>query len=191
MRKILLLPITVATLAVSALAAESDKIYKTTDEDGNTVFTNEKPSEDAEPVDLEPLNTVPPEQITDPEASPRDQNQAGGQQRQDQATPRYRGVAIKYPPPGQTVRHNGGVVPFQVETQPAGKPLAEGHRIQVVLDGEVRDSGRKRQISVSAVNRGPHTAEARIVDQDGAAITSSEPVEFTLLRAALGDRANN
>ncbi len=189
MRKMLLLLITVVALPVAALAAESDKIYKTTDEDGNTVFTNEKPSEDAEPVDLEPLNTVPPEQITDPEASPEDQGDA--QQEQDQAKPRYSGVAIKYPPSGQTVRHNGGIVPFEVEIQPEGKPLAEGHRIEIVLDGEVRGSGRKRQISVSAVNRGPHTVEAQIVNQDGAAITSSQPVEFMLLRAAVGDKANN
>ncbi len=179
------IPLLLAVL-LSAVATAGDEIYRTTDEDGNVVYTNEPPSDDAEPVDLEPLTTVPPgEEIPDENAADNDGDSAAD----EDASPRYQGLEMTYPPHDQTVRHNGGLVPFRVQVLPEGTQLAEGHKIQVLLDGEVSGSARSRQISVSAVSRGPHTAKARIVDSTGAAITTSEPTEFYLLRAAVGDQA--
>lgn len=175
-----LIPLLVALL-LPAVAAAGDTIYRTTDEDGNVVYTNEPPSDDAEAVELDPLTTVPPGEEIPDEANSDDDSEG--------TSPRYQGLEVTYPPQDQTVRHNGGLVPFRIEIQPEGAELAEGHKVEIVLDGEVRGSARSRQISVSAVNRGPHSAEARIVDSTGAVITQSQPTEFYLLRAAVGDQA--
>jgi len=176
----------VLLLPAVAVAGDKDKIYRTTDDDGNVVYTNEPPSEDAEPVELDPLTTVPPGEEIPDDTSSNDASEAAA----DEGTsPRYEGLKVTYPPHDQTVRHNGGLVPFRVEVRPEGTQLAEGHKVEVLLDGEVRGSARDRQISVSAVNRGPHTVEARIVDSTGAVITQSQPTEFYLLRAAVGDQA--
>jgi len=184
MRQLIPLALVVLLTAV-AVAGDKDEIYRTTDEDGDVVYTNEPPSEDAEPVELDPLTTVPPG-----EEIPDDTNGEDGSTANDVGTsPRYAGLKVTYPPHDQTVRHNGGLVPFRIEVQPEGTELAEGHKVEVLLDGEVRGSARERQISVSAVNRGPHTVEARIVDSTGAVITQSQPTEFYLLRAAVGEQA--
>ncbi len=183
MRK--LIPLLLALL-LPAVSAAGDEIYRTTDEDGNVVYTNEPPSDDAEPVELDPLTTVPPGEEIPDEADTDDGSDAAASQG---ASPRYQGLEVAYPPHDQTVRHNGGLVPFRVQILPKGTQLAEGHKVEIVLDGEVRGSARSRQISVSAVSRGPHTAEARIVDGTGAVITQSQATEFYLLRAAVGEQA--
>jgi hypothetical protein len=174
-------------LVLATVAAAGDEIYRTTDDDGNVVYTNEPPHEDAEPVDLEPLTTVPPgEEIPDAGRDDAGQDERSAEQG---SAPRYRSLDVVYPPRDQTVRHNGGLVPFRVKIMPEGTELAEGHKVQIVLDGEVRGSGRSQQISVSAVSRGSHEVVARIVDSNGAAITNSGPSEFYLLRKTLGEQA--
>lgn len=170
-------------LAAVATPASAGEIYKTTDEDGNVVYTDEPPSEDAEPVDLEPLTTVP---------APEEPAAAAGEGTEDNgpdsgAAAHPEGMRIAYPPNDEAIRHNGGNVPFRVRLEPQRAQLPPGYRIQIVLDGEVRDTGTGAEIVVSPVNRGPHTAHARLVDADGEPRLASEPVDFYLLRATIGN----
>ncbi|MDZ7748288.1 MAG: DUF4124 domain-containing protein [Halofilum sp. (in: g-proteobacteria)] len=167
--------------------AAAEKIYRSTDDEGNPLFTDDPPSDDAEPVKLDPLATVPATE-TDPDPAARQQQdgQPDSAARPDDAPP-YGGIAVTYPPADQAVRHNGGIVPFRVALAPAEAALRPGHEVQILLDGEVRGSGSKLQVSVSPVDRGPHTVRARVVDASGRAIVTSEPVDFVLLRAALGN----
>lgn len=173
---LLLLPATVA----------AERIYRSTDDEGNPLFTDDPPSDDAEPVELDPLTTVPATETGSdartgqPDGAPEDAAPP------DDAPP-YRGIAVTYPPADQAVRHNGGIVPFRVALEPAEAALRPGHEVQILLDGELRGSGSKLQVSVSPVNRGPHTVRARVVDGSGQAIVTSEPVDFVLLRASLGN----
>lgn len=176
---------TVAILAALLLLpawAAAEQIYRSTDEQGNPVFTDEPPSEGAEPIPLNPLTTVPageaPPGLDDPE------QESAGNSTQDQP---YRDIAVSYPPAGQAVRHNGGMVPFRVQIEPEGKRLGEGHRVEILLNGEVRGSGASTQVSVSPVNRGSHTVVARIVDAQGTPLIASPPTDFHLLRASIGN----
>lgn len=176
---------TVATLAALLLLpvlAAAEQIYRSTDEQGNPVFTDEPSSEEAEPVPLEPLTTVPPG-----EAPPELDEPEQGSAQNDAQDGSYQDIEITYPPAGQAVRHNGGMVPFRVALKPEGKELAEGHRVEIMLDGEVRGSGANTQVSVSPVNRGSHTVVARIVDGTGSPVIASSPVDFHLLRASVGN----
>ncbi len=172
---------TAILLLVPALAAGGE-IYRSTDEQGNTLFTDEPPSDDASPVTLDPLTTVPaneaPPQFRDPNEPEADESQqvAG-----------YAEIEVSYPPADQAVRHNGGMVPFRVGLQPEGKSLEQGHRIEILLDGDVRGSGASQQISVSPVDRGTHTVVARVVDASGKPLVASSPIDFHLLRASLGN----
>lgn len=175
---------TVAILSALLLPmlAAAEQIYRSTDEQGNPVFTDEPPTEEAEPIRLDPLTTVPageaPAELDQP-SSDNDQS--------DSQPAKYEGIEITYPPSGQAVRHNGGMVPFRIALKPKGKELAEGHRVEVLLDGEVRGSGSSTQISVSPVNRGSHTVSARILDAEGTPLIASPQVEFHLLRASVGN----
>lgn len=175
----------VLLLALVPAAVAADEIYRSTDEQGNPLFTDDPPSDDAEPVELDPITTVPATEAESAEQATQSQDeQPDGSGR---SAPAYRSIAVTYPPAGQAVRHNGGLVPFRVELKPDGAKLAEGHRVEIVLDGEMRGSGASLQVSVSAVSRGPHTVRARVVDASGAAIVTSEPLDFVLLRVSLGN----
>lgn len=179
MRALLLLLVLLPALA------GAEEIYRTTDDEGNPLFTDDPPSDDAEPVKLDPITTVP---AADPageaeEASTSQQEATG----ESVPEPTYEGIVVEYPPADQAVRHNGGLVPVRVALRPEGAQLAEDHQVEVLLDGEVRGRGASLQVSISAVARGPHTVRARVVDAQGRPVVTSAPVDFMLLRVALGN----
>ncbi|MEX0607363.1 MAG: DUF4124 domain-containing protein [Halofilum sp. (in: g-proteobacteria)] len=168
-------------LLFPALTA-GEEIYRSTDDQGNPLFTDQAPSDSADPVTLEPLTTVAPD-----EAPPQFQAPAEEESDESEQVGGYSGIEVAYPPAGQAVRHNGGMVPFRVALQPDGKSLDQGHRIEILLDGDVRGAGANEQISVSPVDRGTHTVVARVVDASGTPLVASSPIDFHLLRASLGN----
>jgi len=165
---------------VTAAAEEGETIYRTVDEDGNVIYTDKPPSDDAEPVKLDPVTTIP---------AYRDDNTSldsdeGGEQ---PSVPAYGGLAITYPTPDEAIRHNGGQVPFELELQPGGIELAEGHRVEIVVDGSVKGSGTPPTVTAGTIDRGPHDAFARVVDAGGNTLVQSQTVNFFLLRASVGN----
>jgi len=167
-----LLPILLLLTPLMAAAAdEGETIYRSVDEDGNVIYTDEPPNEDAEPVELDPVTTVPAyrHDETDTESG-------------DQAAPSYAGLSITYPTPDEAIRHNGGQVPFEVELLPEEVQLAEEHRIEIVVDGTVKGTGRPPTVTAGTINRGPHEAFARVVDAGGNTLAESPIVNFFLLR---------
>lgn len=169
-------------VALAAGPVAASEIYRTTDEDGNVVFTDEPPTEDAEPVELDPLNTVEPIEGDPDAASSID---SSGED-PDAPANGISGISIAYPENGKGIRHNGGNVPFQVALQPEGATLPRGHQVEIILDGKVRARAASTQVTVSPVDRGPHTVRARIIDKSGQTRYESDSVKFYLLRKALG-----
>lgn len=165
---LLLLPLTVA--------AAGEKIYRTVDEDGNVVYTDQPPSDDAEPVKLDPITTVPA--IETDSNSERDVDD----EEDEPAAPRYDRLEIVYPTVDEAIRHNGGQVPFQLELKPEGVELDDGHRVEILLDGSVQGSGNSLTVTVGPVDRGPHEVSARVVDAGGNVLAQSQTVNFFLLR---------
>ncbi|MDZ7829055.1 MAG: DUF4124 domain-containing protein [Halofilum sp. (in: g-proteobacteria)] len=176
-----LLPVLLLLAPLMAAAAdEGDTIYRSVDEDGNVVYTDKPPSDDAEPVNLDPVTTIPA--YRDDNTSPDSRGDGG-----EQSAPAYDGLAITYPTPDEAIRHNGGQVPFELELQPPGLELAEGHRVEIVVDGSVKGSGRPPTVTAGTIDRGPHNASARVVDAGGNTLVQSQTVNFFLLRAAVGN----
>ena len=170
-------------LLLGTAVAAGDRIYRTTDEEGNVVFTDDPPSEDAEPVELDPLTTVPSSgSDAVPDATAAESPSGNVEPPAD----RLEGVRLLYPPSGQPIRHNGGNLPFRLELKPPGTRLPEGYRIEFLLDGEVRAVSTTTEAIVSPVDRGQHTARVRVVDDEGRTRHESAQVQFHLLRAHLG-----
>ena len=176
----------VFVLFLGIAPVSADPIYRTTDEDGNVVYTDDPPTDEAEPVELDPLTTVP-----SVESGARSDGGAA-EPREDEgevtsSDTKITGIRLLYPPSGgQAIRHNGGNVPFRVELQPTGTALPEGYHIEILLDGEVRAAATTTDAVVSPVDRGQHTARVRVVDHEGRKVAESEPAQFHLLRAHLG-----
>jgi len=177
------LALTILAVLLSLPTLAADQIYRSTDDQGNPLFTNQPPSRDAKPMKLPPLTTMPPVQS----APAQNQAQTSDQGQAPPGGPPYAGVHITYPPAGEAVRHNGGLVPFRVALEPKGTKLRPGHQVRILLDGKARATGTSLQETVSPVDRGPHTVRAEVLDQAGQVIVESPPVKFFLLRASVGN----
>ena len=176
MRKLLLTLLLLVPLGPALADEDGRKIYRTTDEQGNVIYTDQPPSDDAEPVQLDPITTVPAVTVeSGSSADAADDEESTG-------TPGYSGLTFVYPPADATIRHNGGQVPFRLALRPEGASLGKSDRVEIVLDGEVRGSANALEVTVGAVNRGPHEVSARIVGASGRVLARSPTVSFFLLR---------
>ncbi|MBD9501660.1 DUF4124 domain-containing protein [Pseudomonas sp. PDM23] len=159
-----------ALLLAAALPA-SAQIYKYTDANGKTVFTNQPPTDvDAKPVELPPTNTVGPQ---GPVAAPADSGTAT-----QTATP-YAILALSNLPDDESLRQNNGTFIVNVVVQPA---LAGGHLLQLVLDGQPYGAPTSStSIGLQEIDRGDHTLAVQVL-QGSRVIQASAPVSFTLQR---------
>ncbi|PJI46644.1 MAG: DUF4124 domain-containing protein [Pseudomonas sp.] len=159
-----------ALLLAAALPA-SAQIYKYTDANGKTVFTNQPPTHvDAKPVELPPTNTVGPQA---PVTSPADSGS------ENQATRAYAILALSNLPDDEALRENNGTFSVNVVVQPA---LAPEHQLQLVLDGQPYGAPTSStSIGLQNIDRGDHTLAVQVL-QGSRVIQASTPVGFTLQR---------
>jgi hypothetical protein len=94
---------------------------------------------------------------------------------------RYVQIEITQPANEETVHDNEGNVAVQVAVSP---DLAPGDRVVVLLDGQPAGEKEDTTLTLSGVERGPHTLEARIVAKSGAMLVASEPVTFYMWQAS-------
>jgi hypothetical protein len=165
------------TIAAGLLLAGgvSAAVYKTVDEQGNVVYTDE-PVGNGEPIKLPPLSTVPPPKYMASPASGKPSEDAGGE------AAGYEGLAIVAPIQDETLRDNTGNVVVRVSIKPdLNKPA--GHRLQYFLDGQKHgELSAADQAIFPNVDRGAHTAEVAIVDAMGKELKRSASVRFHLHR---------
>lgn len=176
MRKLLLIALLLLPFVTAAADEDGKKIYRTTDEEGNVVYTDKPPSDDAEPVELDPITTVP---AVETGASGDGEAAESGA---ESARVDYEALEFLYPTPDQVIRHNGGQVPFRLALRPEEAALAGTHRVEILLDGSVAARARALEITVGPVNRGPHEVSARVVDAAGNVLARAPTVNFFLLR---------
>ena len=166
-----------ALLLAAALPA-SAQIYKYTDANGKTVFTNQPPTNvDAQPVQLPPTNSVGPQAPAT--GSPPSGNGASQQGN-------YAILALSNLPNDEAMRQNNGTFNVDVVVQPA---LAMDHSLQLVLDGQPYGTPTKNtSIPLENLERGEHTLAVQVV-QGTRVLQSSAPVSFTLQRISTNSPA--
>ncbi len=150
------------------------QIYKYTDANGNTAYTNQPPDGRAsETVELPPLNTVSPG-AKPPPAPPVSAPTA------PQAV--YSQLALTGIPSEEALRANNGTFTVGVDLQPR---LLQGHSFQLVLDGKpYGQPSNVPRLQLVNIDRGEHslavqiTSGARVVQQ-------SETLTFTVQRVHL------
>jgi uncharacterized protein DUF4124 len=149
---------------VCCLGAET--VYKTVDEEGNIIFTD-KPSEDAEEIKLQELQTI---DNPKPGSAPKPRQP-------DIEEFTYKTFLVSSPANGSGIRSNDGSVSISVSIEPA---LRTGHKITIAMDGKEIGSGSS--VSLQNVDRGTHSVTASVVDGSGKNIISTSST-FSLLRA--------
>jgi hypothetical protein len=163
-----------ALLSTAALA----EIYRYTDANGNTVFTDRPPAGDAAPIELPPANTVEmkvPEIIApEPTAEPREPRAP------------YRLLSIGGIPDGEALRANAGIITLTAHLDP---PLRRGHQLRFLFDGEpAAGASTATAVQLQDVSRGEHSVQLEVLG-NGRVIQRSAIERFTVQRVHLGSPA--
>lgn len=167
----------IAGLQGGAIAAEGSKIYKSTDESGNPVFSDEA-TEGAEEIRVEEPTTFSPDTLT------QQYDQFTRSRDEDQDTESsYKRLAITSPANDQTIRSNPGN--FEVNFDVSPSPRA-GHTLQLLMDGEVyRQIDGAGPIQLTNVDRGTHKLQLQVVDSDNKVLQKGPAVTIHLLRHSI------
>ncbi|HBX54391.1 DUF4124 domain-containing protein [Pseudomonas sp. UBA2684] len=154
------------TLALPASA----QIYKYTDANGNTVFTNQPPDGAAtQSVELPKTNTVQMQAPSVPVAP------------SELATPAapYRLLQLTGIPDDEALRANNGTFSVGVQLEPR---LAAGHRLRLLLDGKpYGQPSNVPRLQLTSIDRGEHSLAVEVLSGDQS-IQQSATTIFTVQR---------
>lgn len=144
------------------------KVYKTVDKDGHVTYTDQKPSDDARPMDLPNITTIQaPANTGSLPANPPGRAASAGQG--------YEHVTIVQPAADETFWGTGGDVLVRVVTVPALHPE---HRVQILLDGLAVSGSENGTAQLTGVERGEHDIMVRVIDGQDHTVATAGPVTF-------------
>ncbi|XKE45280.1 DUF4124 domain-containing protein [Halomonas organivorans] len=170
---------------VMSLPAAAQTIYRTTDAQGNVIFTDD-PARGGEKVELDPLTVVPARERTAPRAPVV---QGSGTPARTTAEPGqpfmpYDIFSILSPEHETTLPTGAaGNVQVRLGIRPE---LREDHRVRLLLDGQVSQSAMHTDtFMLSNLNRGEHVIQAELLDTSGAVRHRTTPVILYVQRASV------
>jgi hypothetical protein len=153
------------------------QVYKTVDEQGNTVFSD-RPTADgsSEKINVGTINTTPPPQ---PLPQPRAEAEATNEQQREEVS-----VEIVSPAPETTIAI-GYAGNFTVEAQ-VNPPLARGLYVQLLIDGTATGEPQaQRSWFLNNVFRGSHSLSVIVSNSTGDSLATSSPITIHVLRASV------
>ncbi len=162
--------ILMATMAASAALADANKksdgtvIYRSTDEQGQTVFSDQ-PSRGAEQVEVKEPNRTPAVKPTPrPDKKKADPYNSG-----------YT-VTITHPADGDFIAN--GLRGTQVSAT-VNPPLLPKHQLEFLHNGESLGAGPSYQTRIERLTPGGHQISARVLDRDGKVLGQSDVTSIT------------
>lgn len=164
-----------------SLAAQAQTIYRTTDAQGNVVFTD-NPDRGGEEVELAPVTVVPAtgEVRIGAEAPSLEGDEAAASPGQPFMP--YDSFSIVSPNHEQAFPVGAaGNIPVDLGIEPA---LREDHRVRLLVDGQVSQSAMHTDaFMVPNMNPGEHVLQAELLDAAGEVRHRTSPVTIYVLRA--------
>ncbi|MCY1202032.1 hypothetical protein D9M68_508150 [compost metagenome] len=160
----------ISCLLLAAALPAAAQIYKYTDANGNTVFTNQPPDGTAsEKVELPPTNAIqaqPPGQPAEKEASA-------------EQVASYQVLELTDIPDEEALRANNGTFSVGVHLEPRLRP---GHSLRLRLDGQpYGQPANVPRLQVVNADRGEHSLAVDVL-AGTTVVQSSAPVTFTVQR---------
>jgi Domain of unknown function (DUF4124) len=145
------------------------QIYKTVDKDGNVVYSDTPPNDQAESVKLKEILTLPAEHPG---------NSVSTDTRRDEAVVEYK-VEIVSPrnevviPPGQRD------LAIAISLDPYLQP---DHLITYYMDGELIEETQSTSIVIQDPPRGGRTLTVEVINQQGDVLGVSQPLTVNIIR---------
>ena len=166
----------VLVLLATALPALGE-VYMEKDAQGNIIFTDKPSSQEAKPVELSPPSTYqPPALPAPPPPKPRADTSSDT---------RYESVEITSPADDEAIRANDGRLTVTVQVSPA---LKRRHLLELHMDGKKIAETQSGRFELDNIDRGTHSLQVHVVDENGKTLVSSKPVSFHLLRYVIPRR---
>lgn len=163
--------LTLVLAGLTQLALAGQPIYKVTDRDGNVTYTDQKPSPDAEPLDLPELGVLGDGQEELEQA-------LEGQPQIDPAIEPLT-LVITQPVDGTEFSDRGDGVAVVLHSNVELPPSAQ---IVLYLNDQPQDPIRQLAISLAGLQPGAYRLHAEVQTPSGRLLTRTEEVSF-LLRA--------
>lgn len=174
MRKVIVLCMLV--MFVQPVAAE---LYKCKDVEGNIVYTDE-PCADGKQLKLPPLQTYTPAK-----APPVSANTGSENNKDKKKSKGYTSLVITKPENDSVIRDNTGKVIISY-TLTSPLETARGHKFVITVDGKkLKTKGTTSQIQLSDIDRGTHTVQIHVVNNDDKILISSKPTIFHMKKHSI------
>ena len=156
----------------SLLAVAEDTVYRSTDKNGNAVFTDQA-TENAQEIEIKETATYTETVPTyKPTSKKKNENKSMG----------YTSLSILQPASEEAIRSNSGNLTVSYSLQPA---LESKHSTELLIDGSpVQSSGSGGSFSLTNIDRGTHTLIVQVIDDSGSVLITSDSIMITMLRYA-------
>jgi len=176
-----------ALLAVISLllpfsACAEGEIYKVVDKDGNVTFTDQRPSADAQPMNLPPLSVVETDSSTltaTPSAGSKEEE--AGPPTTRQLRQQFRDFRITRPLPEETFWGTDNTV---VVTWESSQPIPEDMNVLLYVDGKSQPASVSGGVSLT-LDRGEHQVYAELRDQRNRRVLTTPTVTFFVKQASV------
>lgn len=159
----------IATLAIhSAYAREATTtVYKQVLPDGSVSYSDQA-SDRSETLEVSPVPTVPALET---------KNRSSRDDEEDDSDRNYK-LSIASPENDSAFYSGNGSMSISVAIDP---PLRRGHRLQLILDGQLVRTQSSQHFALDLVDRGTHQAQVNIVNRAGKILQSTQS-RFTIHR---------
>lgn len=159
--------ILIAIAGLLCAANVSAELYKWIDQDGGVHYTDKRPDDSAQQQELSGYLS-------------RISNKKKPEVAEDENP--YTAFTIASPGQGDTVRNEGSTMDIVVNIDP---PLTVKHFLQIYLDGlEVGEKTKSTELTLQQLKKGTHRLQAKIIDEAGQIISTTEEVTFMFRKPA-------
>lgn len=149
------------------------EVYKTVDKNGRITYSDTPPpNTNAKPIELKPINTLPPTSL-----SPT-QNIINGPTGAAQEAPNY-SIRIAAPENGTTLMPDERSTSISVSLTPN---LQEGDLLAYKLDGTVIEKTTELSVTLAEPPRGEHSITVEVVNSDNKSLAQSDAVTLVVMR---------
>ena len=162
-------------LAEPLAAQSSGEIYKVVDEDGNVTFTDQRPADGAEPVDLPPLSVIESDIVVPAPADPAAQAGAEAQEPTVRELRRqYRDFRITQPQQEETF---WGTANSVVVAWGSSQSIPPEFSARLYVDGEPQGVPGNGSMTLT-LDRGEHQVYVELLDARKRQIIKTETITF-------------
>ena len=174
MKLLILRPATLVLLLAVVSLPLAAQVYKTVDENGNVVYTDQPPNDGSAPIELRPISVIeaPVYEKPDPVDTADEETR---EKPLRFLRKRYEGFKIVSPGPEESIWYADGPVPVAWTTP---NPLEAGMRVTVSVDGKAQPPSTEPVVAFTGLERGAHMVMAVLTDERNRQIATAEPVTF-------------